>query len=66
MPKMKTHSGAKKRFKVTAGGKVRARHAFLTHKLGKKTRKRKRALGRPMLLEGDDAARAKRLLGAKR
>ena len=66
MPKMKTHSGAKKRFKVTAGGKVRGRHAFRTHKLGKKSRKRKRALGRPLLLAGDDVTRVKRMLGVKR
>ena len=40
MPKMKTHSGAKKRFKVTGGGKVRARHAFTSHILEKKSPKR--------------------------
>ena len=42
MPKMKTHSGAKKRFKVTANGKVRGRHAFSSHILEKKSPKRKR------------------------
>ena len=42
MPKMKTHSGAKKRFKLTAKGKVRARHAITSHILEKKTPKRKR------------------------
>src|SRR6476660_8449717 len=36
MPKMKTHSGAKKRFKRTANGKIRARHAFTSHILEKK------------------------------
>ena len=41
MPKMKTHSGAKKRFK-TASGKLRGRHAFSTHILEKKSPKRKR------------------------
>ena len=45
MPKMKTHSGAKKRFKVTATGKVRGRHAFTSHILEKKSPKRKRTLG---------------------
>ena len=45
MPKMKTHSGAKKRFKLTANGKVRRRHAFSSHILEKKSPKRKRALG---------------------
>ena len=50
MPKMKTHSGAKKRFKVTASGKVRGRHAFTSHILEKKSPKRKRALGAPAML----------------
>jgi large subunit ribosomal protein L35 len=63
MPKMKTHSGAKKRFKVTARGKVRGRHAFTSHILEKKSAKKKRALGRPALLSGDDVPRVKRMLG---
>jgi large subunit ribosomal protein L35 len=63
MPKMKTHSGAKKRFKVTARGKVRGRHAFTSHILEKKSAKKKRALGRPAMLSGDDVPRVKRLLG---
>ena len=53
MPKMKTHSGAKKRFKVTATGKVRGRHAFTSHILEKKSPKHKRQLGRA----GDDLGR---------
>lgn len=44
MPKMKTHSGAKKRFKITAGGKVRGRHAYTSHILEKKSPKRKREM----------------------
>lgn len=63
---MKTHSGAKKRFKVSAGGKVRGRHAFTSHKLEHKSRKRKRALGAPAALSGDDVPRVKRLLGASK
>jgi large subunit ribosomal protein L35 len=63
MPKMKTHSGAKKRFKVTARGKVRARHAFMSHILEKKSPKHKRALSRPTTLSKHDAPRVKRLLG---
>ncbi|HEX8158673.1 MAG TPA: 50S ribosomal protein L35 [Solirubrobacteraceae bacterium] len=59
---MKTHSGAKKRFKITAGGKVRGRHAFTTHILEKKSPKRKRQLGRPAILSSDDAPRVKKLL----
>jgi large subunit ribosomal protein L35 len=63
MPKMKTHSGAKKRFKVTGGGKVRARHAFTSHILEKKSAKKKRALGRPAILHEHDVPRVKRMLG---
>ncbi|HEV2814907.1 MAG TPA: 50S ribosomal protein L35 [Solirubrobacteraceae bacterium] len=62
MPKMKSHSGAKKRFKVTAKGKVKAHHAFTSHNLGKKAAKRKRRLGKETVLEGEDAVRAKKLL----
>jgi large subunit ribosomal protein L35 len=63
MPKMKTHSGAKKRFKVTATGKVRGRHPFTSHKLEQKSPKRKRALGRPSMVHEDDVPRVKRMLG---
>ncbi len=63
MPKQKTHSGAKKRFKTTATGKVRGRHAMTSHILGKKTAKRKRRLGRPVELEGGQAKTVKKLLG---
>jgi large subunit ribosomal protein L35 len=63
MPKMKTHSGAKKRFKVTAGGKIRGRHAFTSHILEKKSPKHKRALGRPVQISRDDVPRIKRMLG---
>ena len=66
MPKMKTHSGTKKRFKVTAGGKVRGRHAFTSHILEKKSPKHKRDLGRPAILSKHDAPRVKELLGAKK
>ena len=65
MPKMKTHSGAKKRFKVTGGGKVKARHAFTSHILEKKSPKRKRRLGNAAILDADDTKRVKQLLGAK-
>jgi large subunit ribosomal protein L35 len=65
MPKMKTHSGAKKRFKLTANGKVKARHGNTSHILEKKSPKRKRHLGRPVMLSDHDAPRVKRLLGAK-
>jgi large subunit ribosomal protein L35 len=63
MPKMKTHSGAKKRFKVTGTGKLRGRHPFTSHILEKKSPKRKRALGRPAVISADDAPRIRRMLG---
>ena len=66
MPKMKTHSGAKKRFHVTATGKVRGRRAFSTHILEKKTPKRKRKQAKPSWISPHDEPRVKTLLGAKR
>jgi large subunit ribosomal protein L35 len=63
MPKMKSHSGAKKRFKVTAGGKVQGRHAFSSHILEKKSPKRKRGFSKPVELSKSDAKRAIKLLG---
>jgi large subunit ribosomal protein L35 len=63
MPKMKTHSGAKKRFKVTASGKVRGRHSFTSHILEKKSPKRKRTLAQPAIISADDTPRVKRMLG---
>jgi large subunit ribosomal protein L35 len=66
MPKMKTHSGAKKRFKVTATGKVRGRHPFTSHILEKKSPKKKRALGRPARINDHDVPRIKRMLGVGR
>jgi large subunit ribosomal protein L35 len=65
MPKMKTHSGAKKRFKLTAKGKVRGRHAFSSHILEKKSPKRKRGFRKPVAISEHDAPRVKTLLGAK-
>jgi large subunit ribosomal protein L35 len=62
MPKMKTHSGAKKRFKVTAKSKLRARHAMTSHNLGKKSAKRKRRLGRPAGIAAADTERVRELL----
>jgi large subunit ribosomal protein L35 len=66
MPKMKTHSGAKKRFKLTAKGKVRGRHAYTSHILEKKSPKRKRQHGKAAAISPHDAPRIKTLLGAKR
>ncbi len=66
MPKMKTHSGAKKRFRLTATGKVRGRRAFSTHILEKKSPKRKRRQSRPSWISKDDRKQVMTLLGAKR
>jgi large subunit ribosomal protein L35 len=63
---MKTHSGAKKRFKVTARGKVLGRHAFSTHILEKKPPKRKRAFARPVELTASERTRVKQLLGVRK
>jgi large subunit ribosomal protein L35 len=63
MPKMKSHSGAKKRFRVTAGGKLRGRHAFSSHILEKKSPKRKRRFARPTEVSPHDAPRVRKLLG---
>ena len=63
MPKMKTHSGAKKRFKLTATGKVRGRHAFTSHILEKKSPKRKRHLGQDAMISDHDSPRIKKMLG---
>ncbi|MFN5583188.1 50S ribosomal protein L35 [Gemmatimonas sp.] len=63
MPKMKTHSGAKKRFSVTGSGKVRRLKAYKSHILTKKTSKRKRNLRRPAIVETNgEAKRIKRLI----
>jgi large subunit ribosomal protein L35 len=45
MPKMKTNAGAKKRFTITGSGKIKRKHAFKSHILTKKSKKRKRNLG---------------------
>jgi len=65
MPKAKTHSGAKKRFKMTATGKVRGRKAFSSHILEKKSPKFKRALTVPAEISPHDTKRVKKLLGGK-
>jgi large subunit ribosomal protein L35 len=65
MPKMKTHSGAKKRFKLTKGGKGKkaiARHAGKTHILQKKSPKRKRQMDNDLIVAEADLPRVKALL----
>lgn len=63
MPKMKTHSGAKKRFKVTGTGKLVRRQAFMNHILEKKPSKRTRRLKREVGLAPGDGDRMRKLLG---
>ena len=62
MPKMKTHSGAKKRFRKTAKGKLRGRRAYSTHILEKKSPKRKRNFRKPVVISENDSKKVKRLL----
>ena len=62
MPKVKTNSGAKKRFTFTGTGKIKRHHAYHSHILTKKTEKRKRNLDHFALLEKADYARVKELL----
>lgn len=64
MPKMKTHKGAKKRFKVTGTGKIRRRQRNLNHFNSKMASKRKRRLGRPHEVTAADAPRIKKLLSS--
>jgi large subunit ribosomal protein L35 len=63
MPKMKSHSGAKKRFKKTGSGKLQGRHANSSHNLEKKSPKRKRAFGLERTISRADRKRVRRLLG---
>jgi len=63
MPKMKTHRGAAKRFKVTGSGKIMRRKAFRNHILEKKPSKRTRRLKREAEVTGGDRDQVRRLLG---
>ena len=63
MPKMKSHSGAKKRFKKTGSGKLQARHAFSSHILEKKSPKRKRSFALDRDVSKADAKAVTKLLG---
>ena len=62
MPKMKTHSSAKKRFKVTGSGKVKRNRARLRHIASSKTKKQKRNLGNAVIVDKTEHARIERLL----
>ena len=62
MAKLKTNSGAKKRFTLTGSGKIKRKHAYHSHILTKKTKKQKHNLDHFALIEKDDVRRVKELL----
>jgi len=63
MPKQKTHKGTKKRFRLTASGKVKHRRAGTSHLASRMTQKRKRNLRGTGVLDGVEADRIKKALG---
>ena len=65
MPKLKTKSSAKKRFKVTGSGKLKRKHAFKSHILTKKSKKRKLALTHSTLVSDADTNNVKLQLRLK-
>jgi large subunit ribosomal protein L35 len=65
MPKMKTKSSAKKRFKVTGTGKIKRKHAFKSHILTKKSKKRKLKLTHTGLVSESDSDNIKKQLRLK-
>ena len=62
MPKLKTHKGAAKRFRLTATGKVKRGHSHARHILTKKSTKRKRALDIDALVSDSDSERIDRMM----
>ena len=65
MPKMKTKSSAKKRFKLTGSGKIKRKHAFKSHILTKKAKKRKRNLTQDGFVDKADVKSIKLQLNMK-
>jgi len=63
VPKQKTKSAAKKRFKVTGTGRILRRHAMQSHNLEKKSAKRRRKFRRSHEVDGSDLREARRVLG---
>ncbi len=62
MPKLKTHKGAAKRFRLTASGKVKRGHSFARHILTKKDAKRKRKLDKDVILSPHDLELVRKML----
>ena len=65
MPKQKTKSSAKKRFKLTGTGKIKRKHAFKSHILTKKSKKRKLKLTHDGLVDKSDKSNVKQMLRMK-
>jgi len=65
VPKMKTHRGAAKRFKLTGTGKIKRNRAFASHILTKKSAKRKRNLRKAAIMSAADAQRVIKLIPYK-
>ena len=65
MPKIKTNSGAKKRFALTGTGKIKRKHAYHSHILTKKTKKRKRVLDHTAMVHTSNEHSVKELLAMK-
>ncbi len=65
MPKLKTHTGAKKRFNLTKTGKVKRAHAYKSHILNKKSTKRKRGLRQAAMADATNVSAIKRMIPYK-
>lgn len=62
MPKMKTKSAAKKRFAVTGSGRIKRKHAYHSHILTKKSKKRKRILASTTVMSNADARKVREMI----
>ena len=65
MPKVKTNSGAKKRFRFTGTGKIKRHHAYHSHILTKKTKKQKRNLVHSAIVDGSNMKQVRELLNLR-
>ena len=65
MPKVKTNSAAKKRFRFTGTGKIKRRHAYHSHILTKKTKKQKRNLDRTVIVDPSNRKQVRDLLNLR-
>ena len=65
MPKLKTNSGAKKRFELTGSGKIKRKHAYHSHILTKKTKKQKRNLVHDAIVDRTNMKQVRELLNLR-